>query len=75
MKSIVLIFVGTNKFLHLYHSCLDLGDKDRLRKSTFDEYFVYLQNYIHLADPKALAETKYLLMVLKRYESKILRQT
>ena len=46
-----------------------MGDKDRERDNIFDEYFVYLQNYMYLLDPNTWAEVKYMFMLLKRYES------
>ena len=46
---------------------LDLGDKDRVRNNILDEYFAYLQSYMHLSDPETWAEAKYLFMVLKGY--------
>ena len=55
------------------NSCLDMGDEERERDN-FYEYFVYLQNYMHLPDPKTWVEAKYLFMVLKRYESQSLNQ-
>ena len=46
-----------------------MGDRDRERDNIFDEYFVYLQNYMYLLDTKTWAEVKYMFMLLKRYES------